>query len=292
MKEITYILVLLLMIVSCSQKPKSEAIVQKTSPIEQKTDTDTLQRFVEKLFCEIVPKHKANELNHTYLTHDFEKLVDEYYSDDMNNDIWTICSDRSKLKYEVGKVQRLSADSAFLDIVCHNEGNTAKIKAQLLMENGKWKIDNLNHRKEVIMTQKNLPIALTGKQKEFTVRYVKETFGPDEEEKDHIDICKNGRVVAKCKVPSGYAVNDYDVSVLVPTAKGFFISLMWSGINNIHDVQYSIEYRGSKFYLVYAEDGVCTPADEGEEDKVDIRKKSFTKPVPFAGMDLLDYLQF
>ena len=117
MKEITYILVLLLILVSCSQKPKSEAIVQKTAPIEQNTDTDTLQRFVEKLFCEIVPKHKANELSHTYLTHDFEKLIDEYYSDDMNNDIWTICSDRSKLKYEVGKVQRLSADSAFLDIV-------------------------------------------------------------------------------------------------------------------------------------------------------------------------------
>ncbi len=287
MSRLSYLLVSLLLIASCGQKPNIKEVAQTSETlVEPKTETDTLQGFVEKLFGEIVPKHRSKELNPIYLTNEFCKLSRIGYeeSEEMA-DVWICKSEyRSKLKYEVGKVKQVSADTAFVEIVCHNDMNTYPVHTRMIVENGCWKIDDFDTVKEEIMTSEGLPIPLLGNLKDYSVRFV------DQDEEARIIISKSGKEVESCKVPTGMTVKNFMLGMLIPTSKGFKINAMWGGGNNMHDTTYTIEYKNSRFYLVYVEDAVGGPSDPDEEDNTEVRKKSFAKPVPFNGMNFEFYL--
>ena len=222
----------------------NSAVVNNVQQKDSTNATDTLYSFVSKIYKHNFMKTKSEVLDSLYLSSELysysegEPDPDSYYNHWINGEYAYYPS------FKIGKITQLSDTTSLVDIKVSNGDSQSEYQLVMLLENGKWKVDDFvtetSTLKYAAKTHRELKIPLRGSLSEYSLKYCE---NPEDEHEAAINLYRNKTVVSQNIVEVGGNIWLESIS---DTKEGFKIIYCWG-----HDSRtiFLFKYLKENFYL-------------------------------------------
>ena len=211
--------------------------------------TDTLYDFVSKIYKHDFMKTKPEVLDSLYLSselYSLEKRCDELDSDTHYNH-WIDDEFAYNPSFKIGKIKQLSDSISTVDVKVSNGDSKSKYQLVMLLENGKWKVDDFVHEfsteKTAIRNRLGLEIPLRGSMSEYSLKFCE---NPENEHEAVINLYENKTIVARNIVEVG---GNKSFDGIADTKEGFEISYDWGHNRYFGNTTFLFKYMKGDFYL-------------------------------------------
>ena len=199
-------------------------------------------------------KTKVEVLDSLYFSSEFYSLEKEYnksYPDSYYNH-W-ICDDFAYYpSFKIGKFTQLSDTTATVDIKVSNGESKSEYQLVMLLENGKWKVDDFvynaysddaSSNKSGLRDLLGLETHLRGSLSEYSLKFWEK---PEDEHEGAINLYKNKTLVSQNIVSVGE--NIYS-QVIADTKEGFKIIYCCGHNKYYYENVFLFKYQKGQFYL-------------------------------------------
>ena len=138
---------------------------------------DTLYDFVSKIYKHNFMKTKAYVLDSLYLSSELFSFRKEGYESNPNAyyNHWIDDEYAYYPSFKIGEITQLSDTTSIVDIKVSNGESKSEYQLVMLLENGKWKVDDFvtetSTEKYAAKTQSGLEIPLRGSLSEYSLKF-------------------------------------------------------------------------------------------------------------------------
>ena len=219
MKKIIFICVSALLLGSCSSKSNdTQSTTNESSSVQNDASgvsTEDIQERIENIYAETLTGSGGLFVLQKYCTSSFCDLYSKYEEasegsiGSLDYDLWSQAQDVSEPKIEVKSVNVESSTTAKVKIALTNFGQTKTITLPLVLENGRWMIDdfvNTQHSARQLMEEDILAFG--------SADNTSESFDEQEESLSSYPLTENG-----CLAP--LPMNDKKAYAFIPEGKPF-----------------------------------------------------------------------
>ncbi|MEE3416492.1 MAG: hypothetical protein VZR53_14110 [Prevotella sp.] len=285
MKYLYILIIFFTIICCCKSKVADSAIANAVQQDDSINAADTLYDFVSKIYKHNFMKTKAYVLDSLYLSSEFFAFCKEDYKSDPDAypNHWIDDEYAHYPSFKIGKITQLSDTTSTVDIKVHNGDSQSEYQLVMLLENGKWKVDDFvsetSTEKYTCKTQDALEIPLQGHLSQYSLRFCEQT---ENEHESVINLYKNKKLVSKNIVEVG---GNIYLDAIAPTKEGFKIIYCW-----VHDSRtvFLFKYLNENFYFYKVIRYSSFEIEEGYDYKrtVDVLKT----PILFQNVDFEKYI--
>ena len=249
MKSLYLLFIFLPIICGCNSNTRNYGIADKNQQKDSVNAADTLYDFVSKIYKHNFMKTKPEVLDSLYLSSELYAFRKESY--DSNPDTYYnhwICDDFAYYpSFKIGKITQLSDTTATADISISNGNSRTGYQLVMLLENGKWKVDDFatetSSEKYTIKTLRGMEIPLQGSMSEYSLKFCEHT---ENEHEGTICLYKNKTLVSQNIVSVGE--NIYS-QVIADTKEGFKFIYCWGHNKYYYENVFLSKYQKGQFYL-------------------------------------------
>ena len=265
----------------------NSAVVNNVQQKDSTNVADTLYSFVSKIYKHNFMKTKAEVLDSLYLSSEFYSLKKKYkeywpYTDNH----WINDKYAYYPSFKIGKITQLSDTTSLVDIKVSNRENKSEYQLEMLLENGKWKVDDFVYEfsteKAIIRNQLGLEIPLRGSMSEYSLKYCE--FA-EETHEGAVNLYKNKTIVSRNIVEVG---GNKHLDLIADTNDGFNISYSWGHNKYLGDTVFLFKYLKGQFYLYKTIRYYYTETEEGCDEKT--TEEILDTPILFQDVDFENYL--
>ena len=274
-------------ICSCKSKVSNSAVVNNVQQKDSTNVADTLYSFVSKIYKHNFMKTKAEVLDSLYLSSEFyslKKKYKEYWPYTRNH--WINDKYAYYPSFKIGKITQLSDTTSLVGIKVSNGESQSEYQLEMLLENGKWKVDDFvtefSTEKAIIRNQLGLEIPLRGTMSEYSLKFCE--FA----EKTHegaINLYKNKTIVSRNIVEVG---GNKHLEAVADTKDGFNILYSWGHNKYFGDTVFLFKYLKGQFYLYKIIRYSSFEVEEGYD--YERTEEILDTPILFQDVDFEKYL--
>lgn len=285
MRPLYLCIIFIAAICSCKSKVNDTAVVDVVPLKDSVNAADTLYDFVSMIYKHNFMKTKAYVLDSLYLSSElfsyrkegYESNPDAYYNH------WIDDEYACNPSFEIGKITQLSDTTSTVDVKVVNGDSKSEYQLVMLLENGKWKVDDFvtetSTEKYNIKTQRGLEIPLRGSMSEYSLRFCEQT---ENEHEGTITLYKNKTMVSRNIVNVG---GNIYFEAIADTKEGFKIIYCWG--HNSRTV-FLFKYLKDNFYFYKVIRYSSFETEEGYDYKR--TEENLETPILFQDVDFEKYL--
>ena len=249
---------------------------------------DTLYDFVSKIYKHNFMKTKAYVIDSLYLSSELFAFRKEGYESnpDSYDNHWINDEFAYYPSFKIGKITQLSDTTSTVDVKVVNGDSKSEYQLVMLLENGKWKVDDFvtetSTEKYAAKTQSGLEIPLRGSLSEYSLKYCDQT---ENEHEGTINLYKNKALVYQNIITICGTSN---LDAIVDTKEGFKILYDWGHNRYFGNTIFLFKYMKGDFYLYKIVRYRSFEVEDGFDYK---RSEEVLKtPVLFKDVFINDYL--
>ena len=274
-------------ICSCKSRVNDTAVVDVVPLKDSVNAADTLYDFVSMIYKHNFMKSKPEVLDSLYLSSEFyslKKKYKEYWP--YTNNHWIDDEFAYYPSFKIGKITQLSDSISTVDIKVSNRDSKSEYQLVMLLENGKWKVDDFVHElsteKAIIRNQLGLETPLRGSMSEYSLKFCESA---EEEHEGAINLYKNKTIVSRNIVEVG---GNKSFDGIVDTKDGFNVFYSWGHNKYMGDTVLLFKYLKGQFYLYKVIRYYYTEMEEGYDEKR--AEENLETPILFQDVDFEKYL--
>jgi hypothetical protein len=285
MRYLFLCIILITAICGCKSKESDSAIADSVQQKDSVNAADTLYAFVSKIYEHNFMKTKAYVLDSLYLSSELFSFRKEGYESNPNAyyNHWIDDEYAYYPSFKIGEITQLSDTTSIVDIKVSNGESKSEYQLVMLLENGKWKVDDFvtetSTEKFTIKTQRGLEIPLRGSMAEYSLRFCEQI---ENEHEAAINLYKNKTVVFQNIVNVGGHIY---LEAISDTKEGFKIFYCWG--HNSRTV-FLFKYLKENFYFYKIIRYSSFETEEGYDYKR--TEEILDTPILFQDVDFEKYL--
>ncbi len=275
-------------ICSCISKVSDSAVVDYVQQNHLANVVDTLYDFVSKIYKHDFMKPKAEVLDSLYLSSELYYLEKKYKESDPDtyHNLW-LCGDFAhNPSFKIGKITHLSDTTSTVGVYISNGDNQLGYQLHLLLENGKWKVDDFIYdtgtTKSSLRKELGLETPLRGSLSEYSLKFCE---NPENQHEAAINLYRKKTVVSQNIVDVG---GNKTFEGIADTKEGFNISYSWGHNKYFGNTIFLFKYLKGQFYLYKIIRYYSVEIEEGFEFKN--MEKNLETPILFQDVDFEKYL--
>lgn len=289
MKPLYFYIIFITAICSCKSRVGDNTAV--AGVVQQKDSVsaaDTLYDFVSKIYKHNFMKTKAYVIDSLYLSSELFAFRKEGYESnpDSYDNHWINDEFAYYPSFKIGKITQLSDTTSTVDVKVVNGDSKSEYQLVMLLENGKWKVDDFvtetSTEKYAAKTQSGLEIPLRGSLSEYSLKFCE---NPENEHEAAINLYRNKTVISQNIVEVG---GNKSFDGIADTKEGFEILYDWGHNRYFGNTIFLFKYMKGDFYLYKIIRYRSFEVEDGFDYK---RSEEVLKtPVLFKDVFINDYL--
>ena len=288
MKYLYLLIIFFAAICSCKSKADNSCMVNDVQQEDYVNAADTLHDFVSKIYKHNFMKTKAEVLDSLYLSSELYSLEKKYKESDSDtyHNLWLCGYSAYNPSFKIGKITNLSDTTSTVDVSISNGDNQLGYQLLLLLENGKWKVDDFIYdtgtTKSNLRNELGLETPLHGSMSEYSLKF---SEFAEETHEGAFYLYKNKKLVSKNIVEVG---GNKSVNGIAEAKDGFIIYYDWGHNKYYGNTIFLFKYLREQFYLYKIIRYYSVEIEEGFEFKNS--EKNFDTPILFQDVEFDKYL--